>query len=40
MYRSCRCRFYKEAAFDEVSEAEQKRELMEKKAAMKKEYLG
>jgi len=33
-------RFYKEAAFDEVSEAEQKRELMEKKAAMKKEYLG
>ena len=33
-------RFYKEAAFDEVSEAEQKRELMAKKAAMKKEYLG
>jgi hypothetical protein len=30
-------RFYKEAAFDEVSEAEQKRELMAKKAAMKKE---
>lgn len=38
MYKGTR--FYKEAAFDEVSEAEQKRELMEKKAAMKKEYLG
>jgi hypothetical protein len=33
-------RFFKEAAFDEVSAAEQKRELMEEKARKNAEVLG
>ena len=38
MYKNTR--FYKEAAFDEVSAAEQKKELMAAKAAKKLEVLG
>eukprot|EP01047_Picozoa_sp_COSAG01_P010521 COSAG01_NODE_447_length_16933_cov_9.983426_2_plen_52_part_00 len=33
-------RYYKEGAFDEVSAAEQKKELMAKKAAKNAEVLG